>query len=185
MNKLKSREGFSLVELMVVVAIIGVLAAIAIPNYNSYQANARTAEARVGLGAVFTAMESTRLETQSYWACLGAMGFSGGTGAQQFYAYGVDVAGTVTGANCGAAGGVACNGAAGQPITCADGAGMTFFNANTAAPGVAAAARGDLPAATITSAAFTIGAAGHPRTATDDQWTINNNKVLAHPASGI
>jgi prepilin-type N-terminal cleavage/methylation domain-containing protein len=47
-------SGFSLVELMIVVAIIAVLAAVAIPNYMMYQNKSRQSEARVLLAGVYT-----------------------------------------------------------------------------------------------------------------------------------
>mgnify|MGYP001160669972 CR=1 FL=1 len=45
-------QAFSLIELMVVVAIIGILASVAVPQYSKFQNKAKQAEARVSLGQV-------------------------------------------------------------------------------------------------------------------------------------
>ncbi len=48
------KQAFSLVELMIVVAIIGILAALAIPRFQQFQAKARQAEARSNLVHIYT-----------------------------------------------------------------------------------------------------------------------------------
>lgn len=54
--------GFSLVELMVVVAIIGILAALAIPRFRTFQAKARQAEAKNNLLYLYNLVESYRAD---------------------------------------------------------------------------------------------------------------------------
>jgi type IV pilus assembly protein PilA len=52
----KNKKGFTLIELMIVVAIVGILAAIAIPNFLNYQAKSQQTEAKTNLGSIFTNM---------------------------------------------------------------------------------------------------------------------------------
>jgi len=62
---MKNRRGFTLVELMIVVAIIGILAAIAIPNFLSFRMKAKTSEAKSNLGAI----RGTEIAYFAEWEC--------------------------------------------------------------------------------------------------------------------
>ena len=58
----RNENGFSLIELMVVVAIIGILSAVAVPQFQKFQKKAKQAEAKMGLAAVYTAQKVFHIE---------------------------------------------------------------------------------------------------------------------------
>jgi prepilin-type N-terminal cleavage/methylation domain-containing protein len=63
---MKSNAGFSLVELMIVVGIIGILATIAVPKFQSFQSKARMAEAKTMLTQIYTLEEAYHLDNNAY-----------------------------------------------------------------------------------------------------------------------
>jgi prepilin-type N-terminal cleavage/methylation domain-containing protein len=62
-----SEAGFTLVELMIVAGIIGLLSAIAVPNFLSYQARSRRSEAYVNLAAVGRLQNTYHTERGEYY----------------------------------------------------------------------------------------------------------------------
>ncbi|HEX8704505.1 MAG TPA: prepilin-type N-terminal cleavage/methylation domain-containing protein, partial [Myxococcaceae bacterium] len=58
MTQTRRNRGFTLIELMIVVAIIGILAAIAIPNFIRFQARARQSEVNTNLKSLFTGLRT-------------------------------------------------------------------------------------------------------------------------------
>src|SRR5262249_9394656 len=63
--------GFTIVEMMVVIVIIGILAAIAVPTYSSYMSKSRVTEATTFLAAIKQRQEAYRSEFGRYCAVNG------------------------------------------------------------------------------------------------------------------
>jgi len=72
----KLKKGFTLIELMIVVAIIGILAAIAIPNFIKFQARSKQSEAKSNLKALYTAEKAFFQEKDRYSSLTTEVGFA-------------------------------------------------------------------------------------------------------------
>jgi prepilin-type N-terminal cleavage/methylation domain-containing protein len=64
-KKMRGEGGFNMIELMVVVVIVGILAAIAVPIYSKYAKNSRVTEATGKIGDILTAAKSYAVENES------------------------------------------------------------------------------------------------------------------------
>jgi len=66
---MNAQKGFTLIELMIVVAIIGILAAVAIPQYQNYIAKSQVSRVMGELGALRTSVETCVLEGKTTATC--------------------------------------------------------------------------------------------------------------------
>jgi len=82
---MKNKKGFTLIELMIVVAIIGILAALAIPDFMKMMAKSKQSEARTNLSAIYTMQSSYFGTHNTFGNTFGRIGWS--PSGQNLYAY--------------------------------------------------------------------------------------------------
>ena len=92
--KMTTESGFTLIELMIVVAIIGILSVVAIPTFDGYQKKAKKAEAKIALSNLYTGEKVFYSEYNTYVADLGAIGYGYGSKGPKYYISGFGVANT-------------------------------------------------------------------------------------------
>ena len=71
-----SRNGFTLLELMIVCAIVAVLAAIALPSYRNYVVRANRAQAKQFMGDIANREEQYLFDQRSYTTTVGTGGLA-------------------------------------------------------------------------------------------------------------
>jgi type IV pilus assembly protein PilE len=79
---MKTQNGFTLIELMIVVAIVGILAAVALPSYNDYVTRGKIPDATSGLASKRVRMEQFYQDTRSY---VGAPDLGADTATSQYF----------------------------------------------------------------------------------------------------
>lgn len=176
-KRMHDKKGFTLIELMIVVAIIGILAAIAIPNFLKYQAKSKQSEAKTNLKGVFTSEASYFSEANSY-NDLGTCGFGLAGNTAKVYAFTV-VNGT-TGAT-ETAPGADTNGWIGNPGAVAITSTISWISGRT--PGLVSGASGGTG---FPFNAFTAGAKGNIDSDPDiDAWTITPSNDLTNDFNDV
>lgn len=205
---LKSQQGFSLVELMVVVAIIGILATVAIPSVSKYMAKARQSEIKSNLASVYSAQKAFSVEYNGFGSHFNVIGhapdgnlrydygFDTPTTAAQYAAMGYNVvAATLALPNYISTAGAGCDLTAAQ-MNAGVATSVAGLKCSMLREARVGGVLGGAPLGAPVQSNIVYGnnpqfiAAGqaimNPNIATQiDVWTINHNKVLNNAVNGI
>lgn len=168
MKKFLKDDGFTLIELMVVVAIIGVLSAIAVPNFKKYQAKAKQSEAKIQLASVYSTEIAAQADYDAFGTCLADLGYD--INPRGYYTVGFAAA---------VVAGVTARGG-----TCAS---SHTISPTTTLKAAAASAPTTLTGFTVAAdyATFTAGATGNISAALTDTWSITQAKALTNSTPGL
>ena len=174
---LVNQSGFSLVELMVVVAIIGILAAVAVPQFTKFQNKAKQSEAGTHLSGIYSAELSFYAQWNGYYGGLDSIGYAP-SGRVRY--------------NCGF------NAAGPLPTGAPGGLPVISFQGNLCVVGGAAAApcafNSDvtqilIPATAVTTLTSFISNCitrfNNMPAVSRDTWTINQDKIIVQASNGI
>jgi prepilin-type N-terminal cleavage/methylation domain-containing protein len=156
--RLENRQGFTLIELMIVVAIIGILSVISIPNFLMFQAKARQAEAKAALGAIFTAATTVLLLDNGTYAVSNIRQLPFSVAGLSRYSFWYDVNGTPT----------AVPGSSTATSPCDVRSVTAFITPAASATGFTASSKGNVDSDT-----------------TCDEWSINDARILENPSNDV
>lgn len=171
----RTQLGFTLIELMIVVGIIGIMVSIAGPQYERYQRKTRQSEAKIALSSMYGLQKAFYSEYSAYTPDLVAIGFSE-EGSRRIYQVGTCITDAWTGSVTGKPGfSGTTNSFPVNPIYT-----MTWSYGGGCGALMLCSAYGN------DSQVFVGDAFGQLKsTGSTDVWTINQIKVLTNCSSGI